>query len=173
LKDTPPNGPAFEGLNLEQNEEWRYHFWYPKGWHRYDLTGDKTGVLCSPHAQDPTTYFSVETQRLPVAARPEDVDVLRQGIEEGLASLPGYALESADESTSGARLTFERVFTFQDGSVVRKRRIRLIYVGATLYSLIAQGEDEHTYTYWLSMLNYCYLTFDLGLFDPSGLAPDR
>jgi hypothetical protein len=172
LTDIPNNGPAFEGLILEQNEEWRYHFWYPKGWHRYDLTGDKTGVLCSPNAQNPTTYFSVETSRLPVAARLEDVEVLRQGIEEGLSSLPGFSLESADESSSGARLTFERVFTFRDGDVVRKRRIRLVYVGATLYSLIAQGEDEHAYTYWLSMLNYCYHTFELGLFDMSALSRD-
>lgn len=172
MTDTPTNGPAFEGLNLEQNEEWRYHFWYPKGWHRYDLTGDQAGVLCSPNAQNPTTYFSVETQRLPVAARPEDVDVLRQGIEEGLASLPGLNVESADESSSGARLVFERVFTFEDDGVVRKRHIRLIYVGATLYSLIAQGEDEHAYTYWLSMLNYIYRTFELGLFDMAGFNPD-
>jgi hypothetical protein len=172
LTDTPIKGPAFEGLILEQNEASRYHFWYPKGWHRYDLTGDRLGVLCSPNAQDPTTYFSVEVQRLPVAARSEDVDVLRQGIEEGLSSLPGFCLESADESSSGARLTFERVFTFQDGDVVRKRRIRLVYVGTTLYSLIAQGEDEHAYTYWLSMLNYCYRTFELGLFDRVGLSPD-
>jgi hypothetical protein len=172
LTDIPTDGPAFEGLNLEQNEEWRYHFWYPKGWHRYDLAGDKTGVLCSPNAQDPTTYFSVETQRLPVAARPEDIDVLRQGIEEGLSTLSGLNVESADESSSGARLVFERVFTFRDGGTVRKRRIRLIYLGATLYSLIAQGENEHAYTYWLSMLNYCYRTFELGLFDMTGLASD-
>jgi hypothetical protein len=172
LTDIPTNGPAFEGLILEQNEAWRYHFWYPKGWHRYDLAGEKEGVLCSPDAQDPATYFSVETQRLPVVTRPEDVDVLCQGIEEGLSSLPGLHVESADQSSSGARLVFERVFTFQEGDTVRKRRIRLVYVGATLYSLIAQGKDEHAYAHWLSMLNYCYLTFDLGLFDMTGLAPD-
>jgi hypothetical protein len=173
LTDTPPNSPAFEGLVLEQNKEWRYHFWYPKGWHRYDLADDKTGVLCSPNAEDPTTYFSVETQRLPVVARPEDVDVLCEGIDEGLASLPGLCIESADQSTGGARLVFDRVFTFQDGDTVRKRHIRLIYVGSSLYSLIGQGEDEHAYTYWLSMLNYSFRTFELGLFDLSALTPDR
>ena len=172
LTDTPTNGPAFTGLNLEQNEEWHYHFWYPKGWFRYELTDGKTGVLCSPNAQNPTTYFTVETQRLPVAAHPEDVDILRQGIEEGLSALPGLKVESADDSCGGARLLFERVFTFEDGDVMRKRRIRLMYVGATLYSLTAQGEDEHAYTYWLSMLNYCYRTFELGLFDMAGLSPD-
>jgi len=173
LTDTPTNGPAFEGLILEQNNEWRYHFWYPKGWHRYDLAGDKAGVLCSPHAENPTTYFSVETMRLPVAVRPDDVDDLRQGIEEGLSSLPGLCVESEDESSHGARLTFERVLTFRDGDVVRKRHIRLIYVGATLYSLTAQGEDERAYVYWLSMLNYCYRTFDLGPFDMTGLVPEN
>jgi hypothetical protein len=172
LTDTQTHGPAFEGLILEQNEEWHYHFWYPKGWSRYDLTGDKTGVLCSPNAQDPTTYFSVETLRLPVAARPEDVDTLRQGIEEGLSSLPDLKVDSADDSSGGARLVFERLFTFRDGEMVRKRRIRLMYVGATLYSLTAQGEDEHAYEYWLSMLNYSFRTFELGLFDMGGLTPD-
>lgn len=172
MADTPTHGPFFEGLILEQNEAWRYHFWYPKGWHRYDLTGGKTGVLCSPDAQAPTTYFSVETQRLPVAVRPEDVDALRQGIEEGLAALPELRIESTDESSKGARLVFERVFTFQDGGVTRKRRIRLLYIGATLYSLIAQGENGDAYEYWLSMLNYCYRTFEIGLFDVSSLSPD-
>jgi hypothetical protein len=90
-----------------------------------------------------------------------------------LSCLPGLQIESADDSQNGARLTFERVFTFQDGGAVRKRHIRLIYVGATLYSLIAQGAGEDAYTYWLSMLNYCYRTFELGLFDMGALNPGQ
>lgn len=157
--------PAFEGLVLEQNAEWRYYFWYPKGWHRYDLSDGCQGVLCSPQDHDPTTYFSVQVQALPTTVHPEDLDALREGVEEGLAQLPGLNVESAQESCSEARITFERLYTFQDGPVTRKRRIRLFYVGSKLYSLISQGSSEAEYAYWLSMLNYCHLTFQIGLFD--------
>ena len=167
--DTQPDSPSFEGLILEQNDEWRYHFWYPKGWHRYDLSDGRIGVLCSPHAQDPTTFFSVEAQALdvPTSVQPEDLDVLREGIQEGLSQLPGLNVESAQESHSGSRITFERVYTFQDGSLTRKRRIQLIYAGSRLYSLMSQGGTEAEYAHWLSMLNYCHLTFQLALFDAS------
>ena len=162
--------PAFEGLVLEQNTEQQFYFWYPKGWHRYDLSDGRAGVLCSPCAQDPTTYFSVQVQELPTAVHPQDdLDTLREGIHEGLAQLPGLHVESAEESYSETRITFERVFTFQDRAVTRKRRIRLLYAGARLYSLISQGSTENEYTRYLSMLNYCYLTFQLGLFDPAQL----
>jgi len=52
-------------------------------------------------------------------------------------------------------------------ATTRKRRIRLIYSGNTLYSLMSQGSSVGEYERWLSMLNYCHLTFRLGLFDPT------
>jgi hypothetical protein len=165
LTDTREDKPAFEGLVLQQDDEWRYYFWYPKGWHRYDLSDGRAGVLCSPDARDPITFFSVEVQKLATMVQPEDLDVLREGIQEGLARLPGLNVESAQESCSGSQIAFERSYTFQDGAVTRKRRIRLLYVGDKLYSLISQGRTEKEYAYWLSMLNYCHLTFRLGLFD--------
>jgi len=57
------------------------------------------------------------------------------------------------------------VYTFRDGQETRKRRIRLLYSGNKLYSLMSQGSTEEAYAYWLSMLNYCHLTFTIGLFD--------
>jgi len=159
------NKPAFEGLVLAQDDEWRYYFWYPKGWHRYDLSDERVGVLCSPDAQDPTTFFSVEVQKLATTVQPEDLDILRKGVQEGLSQLPGLNVESAQESLGGGQIVFERVYTFQDGTATRKRRIRLLYTGGRLYSLISQGRTEKEYAYWLPMLNYCHLTFQLGLFD--------
>jgi hypothetical protein len=160
--------PGFEGLVLEQNKDWRYYFWYPKGWHRYDLTDGRVGVLCSPDAET-TTFFSVEAQALQTSVQPDDLDVLREGIEEGLAKLPGLDIESAQESCANGRVAFERVYTFQDGQMTRKRRIRLLYSGSTLYSLMSQGSTEKAYAHWLSMLNYCHLTFQIGLFDMAQL----
>jgi hypothetical protein len=159
--------PTFEGLVLVQDGERRYHFWYPKGWHRYELTGGREGVLCSPQAEDPSTFFSVHVQKLATTVGPDDVDLLREGIEEGLSQLPGLNVELAQNSQGAGRMTFERVYTFTDGAATRKRRIRLIYSGNTLYSLMSQGSSVDEYERWLSMLNYCHLTFRLGLFDPT------
>ena len=170
MTESPASKPAFEGLVLEQNEQWRYYFWYPKGWHRYDLSDGRVGALCSPQIE-PTTFFSVEAQALPVSVQPDDLDALREGVQEGLAQLPGLDVESAQESCAGGLIAFERIYTFQDGGVIRKRRIRLLYSADKLYSLISQGGSEQAYARYLSMLNYCQLTFQLGLFDlgqPSG-----
>ena len=169
MTDTSQNTPSFEGLILEQDQEWQYYFWYPKGWHRYELGDGRTGVLCSPEDEHPTTYFSVETQRLPAAVLDEDVEVLRQGIQEGLSQLPDMCIASTNDTIAGGRIVFEREFTFADGDTVRKRRIRLIYAGSTLYSLISQGSSEQDYKYWLSMLNYCQMTFEIGTFDTADL----
>jgi hypothetical protein len=165
LTELPESRPAFAGLVLEQNAEWRYYFWYPKGWHRYDLGDGRQGVLCSPQGHDPTTYFSVQVQELPTVVQAEDLNILREGVEEGLAQLPGLSVESAQESCSEACITFERIYTYRDGPLTRKRRIQLFYAGTKLYSLMSQGSTEAEYTHWLSMLNYCHLTFQIGLFD--------
>ena len=165
MTDTQENKPAFEGLALQQDDEWRYYFWYPKGWHVYDLSDGRNGILCSPNGQDPATFFSVEAQSLATGVQSDDLDVLREGIQEGLAQLPGLVVESAQESCDDGLIAFERVYTFQDGQETRKRRIRLLYTGNKLYNLISQGRTEKEYAYWLPMLNYCHLTFQLGLFD--------
>lgn len=165
MTDTQENKPAFKGLVLQQDNEWRYYFWYPKGWHIYDLSDERNGILCSPDVQDPATFFSVEVQRLITTVQPEDLDILRKGVQEGLAQLPGLNIESTQESLSSSQIAFERIYTFQDGEMTRKRHIRLLYTGDRLYNLISQGRTEKEYTYWLPMLNYCHLTFQLGLFD--------
>lgn len=164
-------GPAFTGLKLQEDREWRYYFWYPKSWHAYALDGERNGFLCSPMSQAPTTFFSVEVVPLEVSVQAEDVDDLVAGAQEGLNALSGLQVESSTQSAAGARIEIERVLTFQDGESTRKRRIRLIYDQDRLYSLISQGATAEEYEYWLSMLNYCHLTFELGLFSFQGLDP--
>jgi hypothetical protein len=104
-------------------------------------------------------------QTLATSVRPDDRDVLREGIQEGLAQLPNLAVEFAQASCDGGLIAFERIHTFQEGQQTRKRRIWLLYDGNTLYSLLSQGSSQSAHEHWLSMLNYCHLTFQLGLFD--------
>jgi len=163
--------PAFKGLVLHEDRRRQYHFWYPKGWIEHTLTGNRTGVLCSPTEEDLATFFSAEVMVLQASAQADDLPVLLEGVQEGLGQLPGLVVELAEESADGTQVTIERVYTFDDHGTTRKRRIRLIYKGDTLYSLMSQGATVEEYTYWLPMLNYCHLTFRLGRFNPAEFAP--
>lgn len=172
MKDIQKEGPAFQGLVLQEDRQWRYYFWYPKGWHPYDLSDGRAGVLCSPMAESPTTFFSVQVTQLETGVQADDLDVLREGVQEGLGQLPGLRIESSQESAGSSRISFERIHTFQDGETTRKRRIRLIYGRDRLYTLMSQGATVEEYTHWLPMLNYCHLTFQLGLFSMAGFDDD-
>lgn len=164
-------GPAFQGLVLYEDRQWRCYFWYPKGWHSYTLDGNRIGFLCSPLGDQPTTFFSLEVTPLETTVEPNDLDMLLEGVQEGLAALPGLAVESSQQSAAGSRIEIERTFAFEDQGWMRKRRLRLIYDRDRLYTLISQGSTEDEYQYWLSMLNYCHLTFTIGLFDTTGIVP--
>ncbi len=159
--------PAFEGLVLHEERKWTYSFWYPKGWVPHSLSGDRVGVLCSPTEEDLDTFFGVEVIPLQSTVQPDDLAVLCEGVEEGLSQLPGLAVESAEESAAGSQATIERTYTFEDQGTTRKRCVRLMYKGDRLYSLMSQGSTAAEYDHWLPMLNYCHMTFELGLFNPA------
>jgi len=163
--------PAFEGLVLHEDRQWYYSFWYPKGWVPHSLSSDRIGVLCSPTEEDLDTFFSVEVIPLEGAVQLDDLAVLCEGVQEGLSQLPGLMVESSEESAAGGQVTIERTYTFEDQGTTRQRRVRLIYKGDRLYSLMSQGATVAEYDYWLPMLNYCHLTFQLALFDPAQFAP--
>lgn len=167
------NVPAFQGLVLHEDRRWYYSFWYPKGWVEHSLSSDRTGILCSPTAEDLATFFSAEVIPLQAAVQADDLAVLREGVQEGLSQLPGLVAELAEESATGSQVTIERTYTFEDQGTTRKRRVRLIYNDDTLYSLMSQGATVAEYAYWLPMLNYCHLTFNLGLFNPAQFDPTR
>jgi hypothetical protein len=171
MTSTAEKRPAFEGLILEENRDWIYSFWYPKGWHRFQLSHERIGVLCSPSTQDPLTFFSVEVTPLEASIQADDLQVLIEGAQEGLRQLPDLDVELAQEFAAGGRIEIERICTFRDQEATRKRRIRLIYDRDKLYTVLSQGATEDEYTYWLPMLNYCHLTFQVGLFNMESFAP--
>jgi len=101
----------------------------------------------------------------------KDIDAIVEGVEQGLSHLPELAIESSHQTAAGNRVEVERVLTFRDGSTLRRRRLRLIYDRDRLYTVMSQGETVGEYEYWLPMLNYCHLTFRVGLFSLGDFAP--
>jgi hypothetical protein len=153
-------GPKFTGVDTYQDRLGRFFFRYPMDWHQFQLQDGRDGVLFSPQAENPTTWFAVWVEDLKEHVVAEDLQVVRQGVDKGLSELPGVQIESATDSTLGNLLKFERIYTFQDGEATRKWKQWLLYVDHWLMVVTFQGESPEEWEYWLPMGNYSFAFFN-------------
>lgn len=154
-------GPLYSGIRAYQDPGGRFMFRYPKDWHHFDLSDDRDGVMVSPYAENPSTWFSMWASALPDAVAAEDIDVLREGVNEGLARLNDLHVEFESEDLFGNMCRFERIYTFSENGETRKRRVWMIYVYRWLIVLMAQGKSPEDYQYWSVMFNFCIQSLDL------------
>jgi hypothetical protein len=136
-------------------------FRYPSGWHVHELADGRDGVLISPTAEEPKTWFSAWASELPGIVTAADADALREGVEEGLYRLPRVHLLSSAEQAFGNMLRFERVYSFAENGATRHRKVWMLYVYKWAIALIAQGETPEEYDHWSIMLQDCFDSFDL------------
>jgi hypothetical protein len=153
--------PRFRGVTTYLDPLGRFTVRYPTDWYQFKLEEERDGVMFSPEANNPQTWFSIWSSELAETAVAEDLDLLRDGIDEGLAQLPECTIESASEAVYDNLLKFERIYTFRDGDAIRKRKVWLLYVAKWLIVLTWQGSSVEEYHYWLSMGNYSFATFTL------------
>ena len=156
-----PARPQYRGIRTYRDPKGRFLFRYPSDWHQYELSDDRDGVMFSPEPEDPQTWFAVWATRLPDVVVAEDAETLREGVEEGLARLADLQVEQASDDVLGNLCKFERVYTFRDGKVIRKRRVWMVYVYKWLFAVMAQGANVEEYHYWFPMLDDCFDSFDL------------
>src|SRR5215831_17098145 len=153
--------PRYYGVRIYRDPLGRFSFHHPTTWHEFELSDDREGVLVSPEADNPQTWFSVWISRLDLNVVAEDMEDLRVGVDEGLAALPECRIESASEEPLANLIKFERIFTFREGDVTRKRKMWMLYVDTWLMVLTYQGENEEEYAYWFPMGNYAFLRFEI------------
>src|SRR4051794_16582345 len=153
--------PRFYGVRTYQDPIGRFTFRYPTGWYDYELEDNRQGIMYSPEATDPQTWFAVWSTELDEHAVAEDVDLLREGVDEGLAQLPESNVEQASEEVLGNLIKFERIYTFLEGDVRRKRKVFILYVQRWLLVFTWQGENEEEYDYWFPLGNYSFNTLNL------------
>jgi hypothetical protein len=161
-RPTRQGRPGFEGLVLQENAQWNYAFWYPKGWLCRDLGATRAGIACSPTANDLDTHFSVRVQPLPSPTAGSSIAMLRADFRAGLSRLPGLHIEPEDASTADDQANPSWTYTYRGGRELRKARTSLVYDQRALYIVTTQGATVDEYEYWLSMLNYCHRTFQIG-----------
>jgi hypothetical protein len=157
MTQRPP--PRFYGVGTYADPLGRFTARYPTTWHQFELEDNREGVLFSPEADNPRTWFSVWVSRLNENVVAEDLEDLKLGVDEGLAQLAECKIELAAEVPLGNLVKFERIFSFREDGVTRKRRMWILYVDTWQMVVTYQGATEEEYEYWLSMGNYSFHHF--------------
>jgi hypothetical protein len=158
---TDRDTPKYTGIRTYRDPGGRFEFRYPSNWHVHELADGRDGVMFSPYAENPETWFAVWATRLQDKVVAEDLDVLREGVKEGLSQLPGLNVESSSDDTFDNLCRFERVYTFSENGTVRKRKVWMLYVYKWLFVLVAQGATVDEYHYWSMMLLDFFSSFNL------------
>jgi hypothetical protein len=153
--------PKYTGIKTHVDPHGRFLFRYPSDWHEHELADGRDGVMYSPEPETPSTWFAVWATRLQDSIVAGDLDVLREGVDEGLYQLPGVRVESASEDLFGDMIRFERVYTFRENGATRRRKVWMLYVYKWALALIAQGASPEEYDHWSMMLEDCFGDFDL------------
>jgi hypothetical protein len=153
--------PRFTGITTYNDEQGRYEFRHPWGWERSDLEDDRDGVIVRPELDDEATYFAVWVTELDVAVVAEDLADLQAGLDDGLAELADLEVEKADDNNYNNIIKLERIYTFTEDGVTRKRRLWALYADRWQYLVVFQGSTVEEYHYWLPMGNYCFTAFQL------------
>jgi hypothetical protein len=153
--------PRFYGVATYADPLGRFSFRYPTTWHQFELDDQREGVMFSPEAENPQTWFSVWVSQLDANVVAEDLEDLKVGVEEGLSQLPECIVEQRSEEPLGNLIKFERIFTFREDGVTRKRRLWILYVDTWQMVVTYQGASEEEYDYWLSMGNYSFFHFTI------------
>ncbi len=154
--------PRFTGVNTYIDPYGRFHFRHSWEWEQFELDDNRDGVMFVPDTKDMNTWFAVwitELKDQHVVA--EDLDILREGLEEGLKQLEDCKVEQSSEDVMGNLIKFERIFTFKENGQTRKRKQWVLYVDRWMMVVIFQGSTEEEYKYWLAMANYSFATFNL------------
>src|SRR5262247_3257280 len=100
----PP--PRYYGVRTYRDPHGRFSFQYPSDWHVFELEENRDGLMVSPEAENPQTWFSVWISQLELNVVAEDLEDLKDGVDEGLSQLPDMKVESASEEVLGNLIKF-------------------------------------------------------------------
>jgi hypothetical protein len=139
--------PPIKGLLWHRDE--RFSFFVPIDWQRSDWEDGRTGVLYHPVPDDPQTVFAVELKDLGMAISPEDLDRLDAEFVDTIEQLPEGEIESHDKAVVGEQMQIEYKYTFREGCVMRRRWVRVFYLGIHETTMTTQGSTLDLYDYWL------------------------
>lgn len=152
------------GLKIHRDVDWDYSFWRPLEWNRYDMQ-DQYGFIYAPEP-DPRTGFYISVRdlsdELDSSVTAEDLAALRDGVMEGLKSLPDCQILEEKEIAKGPALGLEILLTFTLDGETCKRRMRLLYNDRQQFTLFGQGIPPSEYDVFHDTFEFIYSTFTFG-----------
>jgi len=153
--------PVYTGVTKHWDQQGGYAVWLPNDWRKIDMVEGRRGWIFTPYPDHYDTCFISEKIVLDFEATPEDVDVLMEGFEAGIASLPDAVIEYKSAETGKMVVWMEARFTFTENGQRRKRWVKSLYWGKSNLVLIAQGATVEDYAYWEGMLFNAMMTYEL------------
>lgn len=154
--------PKFVGITTYRDGQGRYELRHPVGWERAELTDPLEGLVVRPEPDDDDeTYFAVAVSDLDVKVGSDDLDVLRDGFDAGIAGLPDAIVVESSEQTYNDIVKVDRTITFTSEGRTCKRHSWGMYADRWQFLVTFQGSTVEEYHYWLPMGNYCFSTFQL------------
>ena len=160
--ETKRPGPVYKGQTKYVNEDEGFAVWLPNDWHKFDMKEGHIGWIFSPSKDAFDTSFTVEKHILDYKVTPEDLDILVEGFEEGIRSLPDGEILETKYDTGKKAVILEAKFTFTEEGKTRKRWVKNMYWGEANLVMIAQGETVEEFHYWLPMLYNSMYDYEVG-----------
>jgi len=154
-------GPLYTGIKKYWDQEGGFAVWLPNDWRKIDMVEGRQGWIFTPYPDNFDTSFTAEKFILDFKVTPEDIDILVEGFEEGINSLPDVVIEHKNYDKGKMVVILEAKFTFMENGQRRKRWVKNMYWGEANLVLIAQGATEEDYAYWEGMLFNSMTTYEL------------
>lgn len=153
--------PRYRGIRKQADPKGGYAIWIPNNWRKIKMVNGHNGWIYTPYPDRYDTCISTEKVVLDYSITDDDIPVLREGFNAGLAKLPGLEIESQDEAMTSTLKLFEARFTFLEGDARRKRWLRVAYWGEGELITMAQGATPEEFEYWLPMFYNSLMTVEI------------
>ena len=154
-------GPLYTGMIRHWDREAGYTVWLPSDWRKIQMVEGRRGWIFTPYQDHFDTCISVEKIMLETKVTPADIDILIEGFETGILSLPEVQFDYKNYDKGKRVIILEAKFTFTENGQRRKRWVKNMYWGEGNLALIAQGATEEDYAYWEGMLFNTMMTYEI------------
>jgi hypothetical protein len=154
-------GPRYTGMTKHWDREAGYAVWLPHDWRKIDMKEGRRGWIFTPYPDHFDTSFTSEKITLDFKVTPDDMDILIEGFESGIASFPDVIIEHKNYDKGKMVVILEAKFTFTENGQRRKRWVKSMYWGEANLVLVAQGATEEDYAYWEGMLFNSMMTYEI------------
>ncbi len=151
----------YTGMHKHIDKEGGYALWLPSDWRKIPMGEGHHGAIFTPHRDRYDTSFAAEKHILPFKVSEQDVEILREGFQAGLESLPEVEIESQKETITKTFKILEARLTFAEDGMRRKRWVRTAYWGEGQLTLIAQGANEEEFAYYEGMFYNTMMTVEI------------